>query len=133
MLSDPSFLSFCLNNLQDSILILEDCEIAMKSREQSGTNDVSTILNITDGIIGDLLNIKVIATLNTTDKIDSALLRKGRMIAKCEFKPLTIEQANVTAKILNKDINIINETCLCDIYNAEDNGVIAKQKVKLGF
>ena len=132
LLSEPSFLNYCLNNMQDSILVLEDCELALKSRNQGGGNDVSTILNITDGIIGDIMNIKVIATLNTTDKIDTALLRKGRMLANCEFKPLTIEQANNTAKLLNKNINIINETCLCDIYNAEDNGVI-ENRVKLGF
>lgn len=133
ILSHPSFVNFCLENLQDSVLILEDCELALKSRTQGGNLDVSTILNLTDGIIGDLLNIKIIATLNTTDKIDSALLRKGRMLANCEFKPLSIEKASNIAKMLGKDIDILKETCLCDIYNAESNGVYQVKETKLGY
>lgn len=133
ILSDPNFTSFCLNFLKDSILVIEDCELALRSRDKVMSGDISTILNITDGIIGDMLNLKVIATLNTVDKIDTALLRKGRMLANCEFKPLTIEQAKNTAKILNKDIDIITELCLCDIYNAEDNGVKEIIKTKIGY
>ena len=119
--------------MKDSILVLEDCENLLRSRDVSKNSSVSSILNLTDGIIGDVLNLKIIATLNTIDKIDTALLRKGRMLCNVEFKPLTIEQANTTAKKLNKNINIINDTCLCDIYNAESNGVEQKQTMKIGF
>ena len=133
LLSDPGFLNFCLEEMEGSVLVLEDCENLLRSRDVSKNSSVSVILNLTDGIIGDVLNLKIIATLNTIDKIDTALLRKGRMLCNVEFKPLTIEQANATAKILGKNIDIINDTCLCDIYNAEQNGVISQQRMKIGF
>jgi ATP-dependent 26S proteasome regulatory subunit len=91
-------------------------------------------LNLTDGIIGDLLNVKIIATLNTVDKIDSALLRKGRLICRADFKKLTIEQGKNMAKSLNNNIEIKEELQLCEIYNTKDNGNESiKSETSIGF
>ena len=61
------------------ILIIEDAERVISDRESNGSPaGVSNILNLTDGILGDCLNIQVIATFNMKrEKIDQALLRKG--------------------------------------------------------
>jgi hypothetical protein len=69
----PTFLPF-LMDYKNSILVIEDAEKVIGSRESNDTtNGVSNILNMTDGILGDCLNIQVIATLNTTrERIDSA-------------------------------------------------------------
>ncbi len=72
--------------------------------------------------MGDLLNIKIIATLNTTDKLDTALLRKGRLIRKVEFKPLEKKQVINLSKILGKSIENPTDMMLCDVYNLETNG-----------
>ncbi|MEM6685558.1 MAG: AAA family ATPase, partial [Bacteroidota bacterium] len=74
----PDFISFLLKN-QNAILIIEDAEKVLISREQKNENSVvSTILQLTDGLFSDYLNIKIICTFNTSmNKIDSALLRKG--------------------------------------------------------
>ena len=56
---------------------------------------VSALLNITDGLLSDWLNIQLICSFNSDiSKIDSALMRKGRLIAKYEFKELEVEKAN---------------------------------------
>lgn len=91
----PDFISFLLKH-QNAILIIEDAEKVLMSREQMNENSVvSTILQLTDGLFSDYLNIKIICTFNTSlDKIDKALLRKGRMIAYYEFKALIPEKAN---------------------------------------
>lgn len=133
ILTDPSFVEFCLNELQDSILVLEDCERLLLNREINKGYDISNILNITDGIMGDLLNIKIIATLNTADKIDEALLRKGRLIRKVEFKELTKDQVINLGKFLNKTIEEPREMMLCDVYNTSDNGIKAQTREKIGF
>lgn len=134
ILSNPSFIEFCINNLQDSVVILEDCEKALLTRDMNKGYDISNILNLTDGIYGDVLNIKIIATLNTVDKIDTALLRKGRLICQSDFKKLTIEQGNNLAKKLNKNIEIKEELQICEIYNTEDNGnKISLSTQKVGF
>lgn len=133
MLSSPSFTTFCLDNLKDSIIIIEDAELALRSRDSAKGYDISTILNLTDGIMGDILNTKIIATLNVTDKIDSALLRKGRLLANVEFNKLTVEQANGLAKELDKDAVFDSDVTVSEVYNTEDNGVKVAESSKIGF
>lgn len=95
MLSQPNFSSF-LMTLQDHIIILEDCEEAIKDRKSNGSPAaVSLLLNMTDGLLSDGLGLKFICTFNDDVKnIDSALLRRGRLISKYEFKALTTDKAN---------------------------------------
>ena len=95
ILSQPNFSTF-LMTLQNHIIILEDCEEAIKDRKSNGTPAaVSLLLNMTDGLLSDGLGLKFICTFNDDVKnIDSALLRKGRLISKYEFKPLCAEKAN---------------------------------------
>ena len=69
---------------------------------------VSALLNITDGLLSDWLNIQLICSFNSDiSKIDSALMRKGRLIAKYEFKELEVEKANALSLKLgfNKDFD----------------------------
>lgn len=95
MLSQPNFSSF-LMTLQDHVIILEDCEEAIKDRKANGSPAaVSLLLNLTDGLLSDGLGLKFICTFNDDVKnIDSALLRKGRLVSKYEFKPLDTDKAN---------------------------------------
>ena len=88
ILSQPNFSTF-LMTLQNHVIILEDCEEAIKDRKANGTPAaVSLLLNLTDGLLSDGLGLKFICTFNDDVKnIDSALLRKGRLISKYEFKP----------------------------------------------
>lgn len=95
MLSEPNFSTF-LMTLQNHVIILEDCEEAIKDRKSNGSPAaVSLLLNMTDGLLSDGLGLKFICTFNDDVKnIDTALLRKGRLISKYEFKPLNVEKAN---------------------------------------
>lgn len=95
MLSQPNFSSF-LMTLQGHIIILEDCEEAIKDRKANGTPAaVSLLLNMTDGLLSDGLGLKFICTFNDDVKnIDPALLRRGRLVSKYEFKALDTEKAN---------------------------------------
>jgi ATP-dependent 26S proteasome regulatory subunit len=129
-LSNPAFTEFCLENLDNCVLVLEDCETALADRSKSGGYDISNILNLTDGIMGDMMNLIIIATINTTDTIDPALLRKGRLIRKVDFNKLRKEQVEVLSSKLGKNLN--EEMVLTDVYNQESNGVEAKT-TKIGF
>ena len=66
---------------KNSVLVIEDAERVISDRQGHGSSaGVSNILNLTDGILGDCLNIQIIATFNMArERIDSALLRKGRL------------------------------------------------------
>ena len=107
-LTDPDLVPF-LSKHKNSIVIIEDSEKLIKSRK-SGEPDasISTLLNISDGLLSDAFGIKLICTFNTgLEKIDKALLRKGRLINRYEFKKLSVKKAmELAKKELLRKINI---------------------------
>lgn len=135
MLSEPSIIPFLMDH-KNSILIIEDAERVISDREGNGSPaGVSNILNLTDGILGDCLNIQVIATFNMKrEKIDQALLRKGRLIAEHKFDKLSVEDTNKLLKHLEKDQRVKEGMVLADIYNIDTEVYkTTKQTNKIGF
>jgi hypothetical protein len=135
MLSEPSIIPFLMDN-RNSILLIEDAERVIGDRDGKGSPEgVSNILNLTDGILGDCLNIQVIATFNMKrDRIDSALLRKGRLICEHKFEKLKVEETNALLRHLNKNITSEVPLSLADIYNIDSEEVrTTKETKKLGF
>jgi hypothetical protein len=137
LLEDPSFIPF-ISKYPGSLLVIEDADVALQSREQYG-HIVQTVLNLTDGILSDCLRIKILCTFNCSlDKIDKALLRKGRLTLRHEFEELSEESAIKLAKHLKKDVTKIvgkRTWTLTDIYNIDQDPtpLINKNKGKIGF
>ena len=135
-LTDPSFIPF-LYRLKGSILVLEDCENLVRSREAGNySTGISSILNMCDGLMGDVFDLKIIATFNTdVSKIDKALLRKGRLICRYEFNKLAANKSTALLKKLGKDIEATEPMSLADIYNYDVNvGNNAQtNRKKIGF
>jgi energy-coupling factor transporter ATP-binding protein EcfA2 len=93
-LGSPAFFSF-IRQYPDSVLVVEDAEDILRKRmEGSGAAPaISNILNLSDGILGDALNIQVVCTFNADiGDIDDALLRPGRLIANHFFGKLSEEK-----------------------------------------
>ena len=135
MLSEPTIIPFLMDH-KNSILIIEDAERVISDREGNGSPaGVSNILNLTDGILGDCLNIQVIATFNMKrEKIDQALLRKGRLIAEHKFEKLSAEETNKLLKHLEKDQVAEEGMVLADIYNIDTEVYKTSTKGnKIGF
>lgn len=130
--NQPSFQEFAINNLKDSVLIIEDCEKLVKSRKISNSN-IATLLNLGDGLLGEALNIKIILTYNIKDdNVDTALLRKGRTLLKHEFGLIDAVNATNISKDLGKNIVYNNSIPLTEIFNTEDNNYV-ETKSKIGF
>ena len=135
MLSEPSIIPFLMDH-KNSILIIEDAERVIGDREGNGSPaGVSNILNLTDGILGDCLNIQIVATFNMKrEKIDKALLRKGRLIVEHKFEKLSIDDTNKLLKSLGKDAVAQESMCLADIYNIDVELFKTSNKTtKIGF
>ena len=135
VLSDPSIITFLMDH-KNSILLIEDAEKVVGSRDDKGSQvAVSNILNLTDGILGDCLNVQVIATFNMPrEKIDSALLRKGRLIAEHKFDKLSKDDTNILLKKLGKDVVSNEGLALADIYNIDtDANRITVVPRRIGF
>jgi hypothetical protein len=135
MLSEPTIIPFLMDH-KNSILIIEDAERVISDREINGSSaGVSNILNLTDGILGDCLNIQILATFNMKkEKIDKALLRKGRLIAEHKFEKLSINDSNKLLIKLEKDYITTEPMCLADIYNVDVELFKTEDKTtKIGF
>jgi SpoVK/Ycf46/Vps4 family AAA+-type ATPase len=134
VLSDPSFLPFAISALNDSVLILEDAEDILKDRSLKSTEAVSNILNITDGILGKIVKVKLIATVNKEHTIDKAVTRSGRLKLQYTFEKLSIEKANKLFLKLGKEVVVDKPVTLAEIYNT-DNVVVTPMipTKKIGF
>ena len=121
-ITEPEFIPFLMDN-SDAILILEDAEAALQKRDVLGrTGAVSNILNLTDGLLSDCLNISIVATFNTeTKNIDDALLRKGRLLKAYKFEKLAVEKSKVLIEKVGHNPDLITKAMtLADIYNYGD-------------
>ncbi len=130
-LANPDFISR-LDENQDSLLIIEDADDVL-SRKNNSNTAVANLLNLSDGLLADMLNIQIICTFNSPlTVIDEALLRKGRVIAKYEFKALSQEKAQKLSDKLGFKRSIKQDTRLSDIYNY-NNGDFEKDTAKIGY
>ena len=119
-ITDPDLISILINN-PNSIFVIEDAENIMVDRMNDGNSPVSALLNISDGLLSDCLNIQIICSFNIDiSKVDSALLRRGRLIARYEFKELEIEKAKILSNKIGFRTNIDMPMTLAAIYNQED-------------
>jgi hypothetical protein len=118
-LTDPGFLPL-MADFPNSVLIIEDAEEAIKSRKQGGAT-VDKLLNLSDGIISDFLGTQIICTFNSDiTTIDEALLRKGRLILKHEFKKLDQKAAQKLSDHLGKNTTIDKPMTVSEVYNQEE-------------
>lgn len=132
MIGDPSFLSFLLK-YPNSILIIEDAECVLAQRRAGSRSAVSNLLNLCDGLLSDCVNVQVLATFNCQlDKIDPAILRKGRIIGRYEFKALSKERTNNLLQTLGKEHDSDKEMTLAEIFNQEQPEFNEK-KNEIGF
>lgn len=134
-IGSPEFIPFLMDN-QHSILVIEDAEKAILDRSDEGSNNaVSNILNLTDGLVGDVLSIQIIATFNVKkDQIDQALLRPGRLTVEHKFEELSVEDSNNLLKHLNIDMKVDKPHTLAEIYNINKKQFKEKEKeITVGF
>lgn len=115
-IANPELISF-ISKFRNSILLLEDAEMILTSSQEERSQAVTNILNISDGLLNDHMDMQIIATFNVGKKIiDDALLRKGRLMVEYKFKKLTAIQATKLSKHigLNKEYN--EPKTLAEIY-----------------
>lgn len=131
MKSDEFFVNF-LSSDERNILIIEDADLLITSRENAGNKIISKFLNVSEGLI-KLNNKKIIFSTNLTKlrDVDDALIRPGRCYDVIKFDSLTMEQANkVAAKFKLEPMIEEKEYTLAEIFNRNKINHI---KHKLGF
>lgn len=143
----PQFNNFMTNNFMnsDALFVIEDAESIISERSQNGdgrSSLVSTLLNISDGILNDIFKIQVVLTFNTElSNIDKALLRPGRLMAQRYFGPLDKVRSQILIDHLGIDHKADEDMTVAEIYalNSEEQDDIlmgdlgSKERNKIGF
>ncbi|WP_128548212.1 AAA family ATPase [Larkinella soli] len=135
VMTQPGFIPFLLEQ-RNSVLVIEEAEQVLMDRENDVRNAaVSNLLNLTDGLLADCLAIQIICTFNTDiTRLDPALLRKGRLIARYEFRELAVEKANRLLAERSLEFRTDQPMTLADIYHLEEEVQFARKPARsIGF
>lgn len=132
-LTQPAFIEFLMHH-KNLTFIVEDAEATLNPRMGSEHSIVSSILNMTDGLMGDVLRCQFICTFNTPlTNIDQALLRPGRLLVRHEFSKLTKDEANTYLESVGSEVRVDGEQSLAELMNIERPPVISKSEVRKSF
>ena len=133
-LMDPAFIQLLIDN-PNSVIIIEDAEnIIMDRRAANAGSSVSNLLNISDGLLADCLNVQIICTFNSAlTMVDSALLRKGRLIAKYEFGRLEVPKAQALSRHLGFEQRIHQPMTVAEIANPHEVDCAPTEFAPIGF
>ena len=123
-LIEPGFLTFLSREITNfssqgyfCAMLIEDAEPLLAARQEGRIQGVSNLLNMTDGLLNDMLNLQIICTFNVNLKeLDKALLRPGRLIARKEFKAMPALDANILAKQLGINHHFTKSTTIAEVF-----------------
>ena len=109
VLSKPEFIGFWADQRRSHsnrnfVVILEDSDAALMTRGSDNREQVSAVLNLSDGMLADFLRLQIICTINcSAAEIDPALLRPGRLLCHRVFGRLDYPQAVRLAESLGQE------------------------------
>ena len=103
------------------VLIMEDADANLVTRQIDNVSKLSELLNMSDGLFGDLADIRIIATTNAKKPdIDEAVLRPGRLMHHLTFSPLCSDMTKeIYTRLVEKDIEDLKENTqytLAEVY-----------------
>lgn len=132
-LLNPEFIDLLVEN-PNTVLIIEDAENIIMDRRFNSGSSVSNLLNISDGLLADFLNVQLICTFNSAvTMVDSALLRKGRLIARYEFGRLSVEKSRRLSRHLGVERPIDQPMTIAEIANPEGLEQPVEPQPVIGF
>ena len=118
------------------VIILEDADRLLWRRGGDNREAVSSLLNIADGLVGRMLRLHVVCSVNSAmEDIDPAILRPGRLTNYRHFAPLGREAARrlaVQRGVAFEPDPEEDEFALADVLNPRAYEPVAA-KARLGF
>lgn len=135
VLSDPDFIGFWADqrrrhSARKFVVILEDSDAALMTRGAENREQVSAILNLSDGMLADFLRLQIICTINCrAADIDQALLRPGRLLCHRVFGRLDYAQASRLAKSLGRKLPIVGDYSLAEVFAGNESEEINHPRI----
>jgi nucleoside-triphosphatase THEP1 len=128
----PDFIDLLIDN-PNTILVIEDAENIIMDRKTTGNSSVSNLLNLSDGLLADCMNVQVVCTFNSDlSQIDGALMRKGRLIAKYEFGKLSVPKAQHLSGKQGFHTVIQQPMTIAEVMNQHEPS-FEKKEIPIGF
>lgn len=117
-----------------AVLIIEDAEQILMRRGPDNHEDISSILNLADGLLGHGLRAHVICTLNCAESdIDPAVVRPGRLLAWRSFRRLNREEAERLAGHKGLAMPEGDSCTLAELYHGNGQPLPRARSRCLGF
>lgn len=141
-LANPSMISALLETRRNkgdlpTVFLIEDADQCLGSRDDGNVNAVSALLNLGDGIIGSLMDLRLICTTNLkNEELDEAVTRPGRLSRKVHVGALDRAVAEkLYQKLTGKKVSIDEKLTLAQVYSlARDDGwKPVEKKRSMGF
>jgi hypothetical protein len=138
VLSRPDFIGFWAEqrrvfHSKKLVVILEDSDAALMTRGIDNREQVSAILNLSDGMFADFLRLQIICTINcSAADIDPALLRPGRLLCHRVFGRLDHAQAVRLAEKLGRKLPTASDYSLAEIFAGDGTNEINRRQ-RIGF
>ena len=136
-IGDPDLIGYFINTKDKNkprIFLLEDADSCLVARGTDNMPAISSLLNMTDGLIGSGLGFYIIATTNAEKtNIDDALLRPGRLLSYMSLREeMSLDhKKRIWYRITKKDEypeDLDDLLTLADIYSRINRGV-APEKI----
>jgi hypothetical protein len=132
-LMNPDLIELLIDN-PDTVIIIEDAENIIMDRKYNPGSAVSNLLNISDGLLADFLNVQLICTFNSSlTLIDNALVRKGRLIARYEFGKLGIAKSQQLSNHFGNSNTIERPMTIAEIANQHEKEQAPERIEVIGF
>jgi hypothetical protein len=138
MLSNSKFIGFWAGQKKrypekKLAVILEDADAVLMIRGSDNRDEVSALLNLSDGMLGDFLSLHIICTINCkVSDIDQALLRPGRLICLKRFERLNSEQALKLANHIGKSLPEKRDYSLAEVFSGEEQACVSRPRMGFG-
>lgn len=114
------FMVSAINNMNDVLFLIEDADALIRDQGADRPPELSVLLNLADGVMGEFIESPIIVTTNIEDaqQIDPAIMRVGRLAWHARLRPtVPKEDANKLAEILKLDRQFDKDVSLAEIYN----------------
>ncbi len=138
ILSESDFIGFWAGERQVHAdrrlaVILEDADAAIMTRGKDNQEQVSALLNLSDGMLGDFLSLQIICTINcSASEIDQALVRPGRLLSHRVFERLDPSQAARLAASIGKALPRARDYSLAEVFAGHGTGGVTRPRIGFG-
>lgn len=136
VLLHPQFMEHVRSIPRKSVVITEDSDSLLMKRTE-GNDDMAALLNAASGLVATDTKYIISTNLESLNKVDSAILRRGRLFKKLEFKLLSIPQAKTLRESLSKPAadfkSFGDKVSLSDALNVDETDNLTRSVGAMGY